>query len=200
MNHSTADHGPITAAGATRPVHPPPRWSRQFARVDYRAALRSVSAAPIWPDATRDPAYDDTLRQLGSAQLELGTCLAVRAVVTAGCHLVEFAHFLLFLPRHELLDHWQSVCLARPSTSADLRDWMAARVAEARLLQAEYEGLLDRHEKQSGSVSFEEFAELTDRLGGLSRRLLKPHLKSAPAVDALFDQIAVPGCCFHYTK
>jgi hypothetical protein len=198
MNHLAAEHGPTS--GATLHVPPRPRWRPRFARVDYRAVLRSVSAAPIWPNASWDPAYDDALRLLGSAQLELGACLAVRAVVTADCHLVDFVQFLLHLPRHELLDHWQSVCLARPTTSADLRAWIVARVAEARLLQAEYENLLDRHEGQSGSVSAEEFAELTDRLGDLSRRLLKPRLRSAPGVDALFDQVAVPGCRFHYTK
>ena len=198
MNHPTAEHG--SASDITRRVPPRRTWNPRFARVDYRAALRSVSASPIWPNASRDPAYDDALRQLASAQLELGACLAVRAVVTAGCHLVEFVHFLLSLPRHEILDHWQSVCLARPTLSADLRAWAAARVAEARLLQTEFEGLLDRHEGLSGSVSPGEFAELTDRLGDLSRRLLKPHLKSATGVDALFDQVAVPGCSFNYTK
>jgi hypothetical protein len=159
-----------------------------------------VSASPIWPNASRDPTYDDALRRLSSAQLELGACLAVRAAGTSGNLLVEFVHFLRDLPRYELLDHFESVRRGLPSASADLRDWIAARVAEARLLQTELEGLLDRHEGLSGSVSPGEFAELTDRLGDLSRRLLKPHQKSAPGVDALFDQVAVPGCRFHYTK
>ncbi|NDE98934.1 MAG: hypothetical protein EB034_11765 [Verrucomicrobia bacterium] len=190
MNNTTDKQSALAALPAGfDPITNPLGWTPGTDLDLYHRALQPEGAPLLPATATVKEAYGHALHLLHSAHTEMGLCLAARAGFNSGHVDPKHVRALSGVYRSALVAHFRAAELALPcAAEPDVRDYVNAQADEALFLEDEYDRLLNRHERQPGSVSLCELHDLTTRLGSLALDLVENYWDS-DEFETLFSAV-----------